>query len=403
MEQDKRKKRIIIALVILAIIAIVMGIWWITRSGSATKDSTKTKTGVDLGQLDPNNRLNPDGTPIGSGSYGNENGSNNSDGTDGKGNKYSTIGYGFNGTDTNGSGNGNGTGGGTGGSDLNGGTDTSGGDLVDITGGGGNGNNTGGNQGGGNAGTDPCVKPYGDMSSIERAKCIGTAGAPELVEDNSLELTADQKLRLDELNRIFYRNAPLLASPDIVDEFKDQTKDYLETHRKISKLIWQCQTLIDDPDFQRVAGNYGILGRTFYRGNPKNGYTPGTNRTSGNPVWRPVVLGQMPYGIAPNTKDPITGNYPYNPNPYYYLTYYKDNGDPFSHRGGASFTTWLEDKIHKSAGADDSTKNNMIKAWWDRGTFTSERYVTQDSNGTVSTGKADPIDWRQLEELFEIY
>ena len=254
--------------------------------------------------------------------------------------------------------------------------------MIDLSGGNGG---SGGGTGGGNTTSDPCTKAPNDMSNAERDLCIGAAGGGTPTEDNSLILTDTQRSDLDNLDRTFYRTAPALANPDILADYIDEVKSYDDTHNKLKTNINQCLAIIDDASvnpegFQFKASYLGIDGRTWYRGNPKQGYTPGFGRIAGNPVWRPKDL-----SIITSPTDPT-----YPVGAYYYLKYYGEtsfkNGipfiDAFSRRGGASFTTALESKFGNG--------------WFDRGTFLR-------TNTNIGNGKEDAENLRQFEELFEIY
>lgn len=391
MEQEKRKKKIIIALVILGIIAVILVVRLMTRPTSVTKDSTGTKTGVDLGQLDPKNKTNPDGTPIVSGT--NTNNTDGSTGIDANGNRYSTIGNGtdINGTNSNGTGantNGNGTGNNTNNNWWNNNGNNSGGgsgaDLVDITGG-----NNGGQNGNG-TGTDtnqqdPCTKAYADMTTSERNLCLGGPGSATEVEDNSLFLTDKQKQSLDDLDRAFYRTAPALANTDILADYKDEKQDYEDQHNSLTKLIVQCINIIDSKNFQEEAGVRAVDGRTWYRGNPKNGYTPGMARVSGEPAYRPRSINIGYYYNRYYGEDPTCKTCGYSTN--------GGGTDAFARRGDAgAYDTYLENIIKK----EDSS-------WFDRGTFLRTTLIKVTPNNGRESTDPDKIYLRQFEELFEIY
>lgn len=378
--EPTKKKKIIIVLIILLIMGIIIAFMLAKKSNTNTSTDINGKTGVDLGQLDPNKKgTNPDGTPIVSGTLPGTGSTTNADGTytvypDNNSN-YTTIGSNTNGTNgtgagSNGTGNGTGqSGGGLGWNNASGGFGSNG-TFVDLT----------GNGSGGGIGNDPCSKAYNDMTSAERDLCIGAPNSGTPTEDNTLILTDAQRSQLDDLDRTFYRTAPALANPDILADYIDEVKSYTDTHNKLKTNINQCVALIDQPSkdqnsFQFQASYLGIDGRTWYRGNLKNGYTPGFSRVSGSQVGRPIDIGNDPT---------------YPTGSYYYLKYYGETSyksgvpfiDAFSRRGGATFTTNLENKLKGG--------------WFDRGTF----LITNTNTGV---GKDDPENLRQFEELFEIY
>ncbi|MGI9118097.1 MAG: hypothetical protein ACR2IQ_00935 [Minisyncoccia bacterium] len=377
--ESSKKKKIIIALILIIIIIIIA--FLSTKSPNNTPtNTTGDQSYLDLGQLDPSKQTkNPDGTPIITGTLpgiGSEtdttgNGVYNADGT------YTVYtnnntGYTNIGTNTNNNGAGSGTNNNnTGQTGSNGnGNSYNGSNLIDLTG-----TNTNGTQN-----TDPCAKAYNDMTQSERDLCIGAPNNANLVEDNNLVLTDSQRDRLNELDRTFYRTAPALANPDVLADYVDEVKGYNDTHNKLKNNINQCVALIDQGpndknSFQHQASYLGIDGRTWYRGNLKNGYTPGFSRVSGSQVGRTIDIGN-------DTSYPTDS--------YYYLKYYDETSyksgspfiDAFSRRGGATFTTYLESQL----------KGN----WFDRGTF----LITNTDTGV---GRSDPENLRQFEELFEIY
>ncbi len=388
--EPTKKKKIIIVLILILIVGIV--IFMLTRKTTTTNTGTNgTKTGVDLGQLDPTKQgKNPDGTDIISGTLPGTGSTTNNDGTYTNYTGINTNGVGGTGQNTGGN---NGTGGGIGGN--GGGGNGGGGGLIDLSGGNGNGGGNGG--GGGNATSDPCTKAPSDMTTAERDLCIGPAGGATQTEDNTLILTDAQRRQLDDLDRTFYRTAPALANPDILADYIDEVKGYDATHNKLKTNINQCLALIDDDPrdydgFQFRASYLGIDGRTWYRANPKLGYTPGYSRVAGNiPVGKPVTWRPKDLSIS---ADPI-----YQTGAYYYLKYYGETSyafgvpsiDAFSRSGGAldangkPFKTALEIKI-----------NAKDPNWFDRGTFLR-------TNTNVGNGKEDAENLRQFEELFEIY
>ncbi len=383
--EPTKKKKIIIVLILILIVGVI--VFMLTRKNTTTNTGTNgTKTGVDLGQLDPTKQgKNPDGTDIISGTLPGTGSTTNNDGTYTNYTGINTNGAGGTGQNTGGN---NSAGGGIGGNGGSGGGN--GGGLIDLSGGNGG---SGGGTGGGNTTSDPCTKAYNDMSSAERDLCIGPAGGATQTEDNALVLTDAQRIQLDDLDRTFYRTAPALANPDILADYIDEVKGYNDTHNKLKTNINQCLAIIDDSNykglsehgFQTEAARRGIDGRTWYRANPKLGYTPGFGRIAGNPAWRPKDL-----SVITSPTDPT-----YASGAYYYLKYYKEyteggpngNIDAFSRSGGAIFTTALESEFGNS--------------WFDRGTFL--RTDLRINNNLAQKADPDPENLRQFEELFEIY
>jgi len=405
--EPTKKKKIIIVIVILAIIGIILGVWSLTKSRNEARNKTQDPNTVDLGQLDPTKQgLNPDGTPIiNTGTNGGVDGGTNTGTGTGTDTKYSNIYNTPGNTGTNGSGYNNGgsgyNGGNGGGYNGGGGTDGGGGggggtdpdNLVDVT----DRNNRNTEPGGGTEQQDVCAKAYADMTTRERNLCLGGPGLATEIEDNNLVLTDEQRQRLDDLDRAFYRTAPALANPDILGDYIDEKQDYEEQHSALTKLIVQCINIINNDSFQTNAGIRAVDGRTWYRGNPKNGYTPGTARVSGTPFYRPRIL---PVG-------------------YYYNRYYGE--DPtcqtcgsingYGRQGGTTFETYLENIFHGKnndkkikSGVDSANLPTMFYSWYDRGTFLRTT-LQKPTPGGNSTDKADPdlVKLRQFEELFEIY
>ncbi len=380
--EPTKKKKIIIVLILILIVGVI--VFMLTRKTTTTNTGTNgTKTGVDLGQLDPTKQgKNPDGTDIISGTLPGTGSTTNNDGTYTNYTGINTNGAGGTGQNTGGN---NGTGSGIGGN--GGGGNGNGGGLIDLSGG----NGSGGGTDSGNTTSNPCTKAPNDMTTAERDLCIGPAGGATPTEDNTLILTDAQRRQLDDLDRTFYRTAPALANPDILADYIDEVKNYDDTHNKLKTNINQCLAIIDDASinpegFQFKASYLGIDGRTWYRGNPKQGYTPGFNRVAGNiPIGNPVTWRPKDLSIITSPTDPT-----YPSGAYYYLKYYGEtsfkNGipfiDAFSRRGGASFTTALESKFGNG--------------WFDRGTFLR-------TNTNIGNGKEDAENLRQFEELFEIY
>lgn len=387
MEPTKKKKIIIALILIVIVLIVILGIYFLTKPKSSTNSNTNNGF-VDLGSLDGGKNAENDGSQ-------NPNGTEVIDNNGNSSSKYSTIGSpwftnnGTSNTNTNGTlvditggGGGSGWGGGGSGGSGTGGSGTGGGN-----GSGGNGGGTGGS-GGGGGNTDPCAKPYANMTTAERNLCNGTIGGGAGY-DSALYLTDAQQKRLDELDRIFYRNAPALANPDVLNDYADEAKSYADEHFKLKTSINQCIALIDNGDFQKAASTRAIDGRTWYRGNPKLGYTPGNIRITrpGSKPWRPKDLRNDP-------------TYPVGS--YYYLKYYGEhtlgdgskNIDAYARSGEADGfkTTYLEDKINSSN-------------WFDRGTFLRTSLISENPmlNSATNDVKDDNIRLRQFEELFEIY